>query len=155
MLPVPRLFPGYMLASVFMLPIFAVSCSGSESMENPNLPSDIKNPLPDCPSTPNCVRYSFIAERDIDTVFKDVSNTLKDMDAHSIEKQKSEWKIESVFRIPVFGFKDDVVIKLEPYQSQKTVIHVRSASRVGKSDLGVNERRVRRFLKHFENKTSS
>jgi len=43
-----------------------------------------------------------------------------------------------------FGFKDDVVIRIRP-EGAGSRVDVRSKSRVGKSDLGANAARIRRF----------
>ncbi|HPE60748.1 MAG TPA: DUF1499 domain-containing protein [Thiolinea sp.] len=43
------------------------------------------------------------------------------------------------FRSSIFGFVDDLELRLD---TRHTLLHVRSASRVGYSDLGVNRRRV-------------
>jgi len=43
------------------------------------------------------------------------------------------------------GFKDDVVIRVQA-AGNKTKVDMRSASRVGKSDLGMNAERIRLFL---------
>ncbi|MCR9205266.1 MAG: DUF1499 domain-containing protein [Halobacteriovoraceae bacterium] len=43
----------------------------------------------------------------------------------------------------IFGFVDDVEFY---YHSETNKLHFRSASRVGKSDLGVNEKRMRSLL---------
>jgi uncharacterized protein (DUF1499 family) len=44
-----------------------------------------------------------------------------------------------------FGFKDDVVIRLTP-DGGGTRVDVRSVSRVGRSDVGTNARRIREYL---------
>ena len=44
-----------------------------------------------------------------------------------------------VFRTALFGFHDDFEARLDP---EASVLHVRSASRVGHSDLGANRRRI-------------
>ena len=44
-----------------------------------------------------------------------------------------------------FGFKDDIVVRVTPEGSGSRV-DVRSVSRVGRSDLGTNARRIREFL---------
>lgn len=44
-----------------------------------------------------------------------------------------------------FGFKDDVVVRVQPSESG-TVLDIRSASRVGVSDVGANAARIRRFF---------
>lgn len=54
-------------------------------------------------------------------------------------------RIEAVSTTPLMGFKDDVVIRLQR-EGQRTRIDMRSVSRVGKSDLGVNAARIRSFL---------
>ena len=43
-----------------------------------------------------------------------------------------------------FGFKDDVVIRIRP-QGSGARLDVRSKSRVGRSDVGANAARIRRF----------
>ena len=48
----------------------------------------------------------------------------------------------------MFGFKDDVVIRITPAGSGSRV-DVRSVSRVGRSDLGANARRIREFLRQL------
>ena len=48
-------------------------------------------------------------------------------------------------RLPLFGFKDDVVIRLSAV-NDGTRVDVRSASRVGLSDLGANAARIQAYL---------
>lgn len=45
-----------------------------------------------------------------------------------------------------FGFKDDIVVRVRPDASGGSRVDVRSVSRVGKSDLGANAARVRKYL---------
>ena len=54
-------------------------------------------------------------------------------------------RIEATATTLWFGFKDDVVIRVEPFNSGSR-IDVRSVSRVGKSDVGTNARRIRAYL---------
>jgi uncharacterized protein (DUF1499 family) len=54
-------------------------------------------------------------------------------------------RIEATDTTFFFGFKDDVVVRIRPEGSGSRV-DVRSASRVGLSDLGANAERIRRFL---------
>lgn len=61
----------------------------------------------------------------------------------------SEGRIEATDRTFWFGFKDDVVIRVLASDGGSR-IDIRSVSRVGRSDLGTNARRVRRFLKRVE-----
>lgn len=48
-----------------------------------------------------------------------------------------------------FGFKDDVVIRVREAPMNATSLDVRSASRVGVSDIGTNAARIRAFLNEF------
>lgn len=54
----------------------------------------------------------------------------------------------AVYRV-AWVFKDDVNIAVEA-QEHGSVLHVRSASRVGGTDFGVNRRRVRRLLSEMD-----
>ena len=45
-----------------------------------------------------------------------------------------------------YGFKDDVVIRIQPSEGGGSVVDVRSISRVGGSDIGANADRIRKFL---------
>jgi len=57
--------------------------------------------------------------------------------------------IEAVATTPIMQFKDDVVIRVRT-NADGSLIDVRSASRVGVSDLGANAERIRRFLDAFK-----
>jgi hypothetical protein len=66
--------------------------------------------------------------------------------------------IEAVDQSFLFGFKDDIVIRMEAFTTAeqhadvpaKTRIDVRSMSRVGKSDLGANAARIEGFLNELQ-----
>jgi uncharacterized protein (DUF1499 family) len=57
-----------------------------------------------------------------------------------------ESRIEATATTLLFGFKDDIVVRITPAGSGSRV-DVRSVSRVGRSDLGANANRVREFLR--------
>ena len=54
-------------------------------------------------------------------------------------------RIEATATTLWFGFKDDVVVRIMP-QGNASRIDVRSASRLGTSDIGANARRVLEYL---------
>jgi uncharacterized protein (DUF1499 family) len=54
-------------------------------------------------------------------------------------------RIEATASTLLFGFKDDVVIRIRP-EGQGSRVDVRSVSRVGGSDMGANAARIRAFL---------
>jgi len=55
-------------------------------------------------------------------------------------------RIEATDTTLMFGFKDDIVVRITP-QDGGSVVDVRSLSRVGGSDFGTNAKRVRAYLK--------
>ncbi len=54
-------------------------------------------------------------------------------------------RIEATAKTPWFGFRDDVVVRVAPTAAGSR-IDVRSVSRIGRSDLGTNARRIRAYL---------
>lgn len=48
-----------------------------------------------------------------------------------------------------FGFVDDIVVRVAP-AGVRSLVDVRSVSRVGKSDVGTNAERIRRYLKKLQ-----
>src|SRR5262245_32864119 len=57
--------------------------------------------------------------------------------------------LEAVATSTVFGFQDDVIIRVRP-AGGGSVVDVRSKSRDGKGDLGVNANRIRDFAARLE-----
>jgi uncharacterized protein (DUF1499 family) len=55
-------------------------------------------------------------------------------------------RIEATDTTRWFGFKDDVAIRVAAIPNGGSRVDVRSVSRVGRSDIGTNARRVREFL---------
>ncbi|MFQ5679525.1 MAG: DUF1499 domain-containing protein [Gemmatimonadota bacterium] len=53
-------------------------------------------------------------------------------------------------RTPVFRFVDDLVVWVELDEDGLTRVEVRSTSRVGRGDLGVNRRRIARLLRTLD-----
>lgn len=66
---------------------------------------------------------------------------LRGLDRVSIVTERPGY-LHAEFRSRLFGFVDDVEFALD---APAGVIHVRSASRLGRSDLGVNRKRVERL----------
>jgi uncharacterized protein (DUF1499 family) len=57
-------------------------------------------------------------------------------------------RIEATDTTTFFGFKDDIVVRLTSIGS-RTVVDVRSLSRVGRGDAGTNARRIREYLERL------
>ena len=62
-----------------------------------------------------------------------------------VTADKATGRIEAVDTTRWFGFQDDIVVRLTPWGSG-TRVDVRSVSRIGRSDVGTNARRIRRYL---------
>lgn len=61
----------------------------------------------------------------------------------------AQGRIEATATTFWFGFKDDVVVRIEP-DAHGTRLDIRSESRVGKSDVGKNAARIRTFRDRLE-----
>jgi hypothetical protein len=55
-------------------------------------------------------------------------------------------RVEATATSRFFRFKDDVVVRVRPAPGAGSLVDMRSVSRVGQSDLGVNAARVRAFM---------
>jgi uncharacterized protein (DUF1499 family) len=62
-----------------------------------------------------------------------------------VTADKSTGRIEATDTTRWFGFKDDIVVRLTPWGSG-TRVDMRSVSRIGRGDVGMNARRIRRYL---------
>lgn len=122
----------------FLTLLSLVGCSG----ERPDNLGVSEGSLSACPSSPNCVS-SFERDADhkifpLDAGIEDIKSAILKMERVAVISE-SENYLHAEFTSKVMGFIDDVEFYYEP-ASQLT--HVRSASRLGKSDLGVNRKRI-------------
>jgi uncharacterized protein (DUF1499 family) len=128
-----------------------VQCSGGK----PGMSGIVDGKLTPCPGSPNCVssqsedtshfidplRYtgSLAAARER------LLRVLTSMDRVTIMSE-TKTHIHLTFASRIFGFIDDVEFY---FPQDAPVIHVRSASRVGYFDLGVNRKRIETIRKAF------
>jgi uncharacterized protein (DUF1499 family) len=63
-----------------------------------------------------------------------------------VARAPADGRIEAIETSPWFGLTDDIVIRIRPEGSSGSRIDIRSKSRVGESDFGVNARRIRAFI---------
>jgi len=112
--------------------------------------------LAPCPSTPNCVSsQSQDAERYIDPIkyrcsaqqaMAYLQQAIAQMPrTHTVTQQDRYLHVE--FKTRLMGFVDDVEFYVDEGNG---TIHVRSASRLGRSDLGTNRKRVETIRARFE-----
>jgi uncharacterized protein (DUF1499 family) len=57
-------------------------------------------------------------------------------------------QIEAVDITPMLRFRDDIVVRIRAH-GKGSRIDIRSASRLGRSDLGMNAKRIRKFIRYF------
>ena len=133
---------------------FLLLISGCASDRYGNL--GIKNGrLSACPDTPNCVSSQSTKKSDyIDPIHwpqnvPDIKNILFDT-INTMKRTRivshDENYVHVEFTTALFRFIDDVEFLID---EKNRTIHVRSASRVGYSDLGVNRKRVEKIRKTF------
>lgn len=89
-----------------------------------------------------------VLEATDEQAFERALQTAKDMGWEILSADAARGLIEATATSRFFGFKDDVVIRVRP-ESGMSRVDVRSASRVGKSDIGANARRIRAYLKRL------
>ena len=136
----------YKLFLIEAIALLLLAC-GSPSNDFPGSMTSTENPLPPCPDSPNCVRVSVPFNADSgQQLYQALSSALDKMNAFSISEIPEDQAINSVFKIPVFGWLDDVNIIIEE-KEDSLIANIRSASRVGYYDLGVNKRRVKKLVR--------
>ena len=124
----------------------------------------VEGMLSKCPNKPNCVcsEYKDDANHYIDPISIPQNITLDTFDTFSLLKNaiqdmggnvhiENDNYLAATFTSAIFKFVDDLEIRID---STQKVIHIRSASRVGYSDMGVNKKRTELLKKLFNNKVS-
>jgi len=112
----------------------------------------------DCSDTPNCVSSlaknpknrvePFKLKKDPETSWDMVHKTVGSLPRTKIVSANSS-DIHAECRSMIFRFVDDLMLHLTP---SKGIIHIRSASRTGYFDLGVNRDRVENLRKKLQQK---
>lgn len=167
-------FPAAMGLVLSMGVIIVISYWFTEAQQYPlihDITTDIKNP-PEFrkivslrEKMQNDVAYNREENADLQRAhYPDIEPVYLDMDyPESFEQalhaaRQMEWEqivtadseigiIEAVDKVAWFGFRDDIVIRLDTTKSlDKVKLDIRSASRTGKSDLGRNAHRIRAYM---------
>ncbi|HWH47529.1 MAG TPA: DUF1499 domain-containing protein [Burkholderiales bacterium] len=81
-------------------------------------------------------------------VFPAAEAALRAMKLHVVEANAAEGRIEATQTSMLYGFTDDVVVRIVS-DGAGTKVDVRSKSRVGRSDLGQNAKRIRAFMREL------
>ena len=111
-----------------------------------------------CPSTPNCVCSTdgrgprfiepIIFTGDSDVALTQLKAVLADQKRTRLVAEEGDY-LHAECRSLIFGFVDDLEFYLDRPGRK---IHVRSASRIGTYDWGVNRRRVESVRQAFDNR---
>ena len=112
--------------------------------------------LQPCPGSPNCVlSQSTDEEHKIDPLALESSppealaklkEIILEMGRTSIIEETDNY-LYAEFKSATMGFVDDVEFYID---AENKAIHVRSASRIGYGDLGVNRKRIEAIRREFE-----
>ena len=130
----------------------------SKAGEAPGLVEGI---LSKCPNKRNCVCSEYKNDANhyiapiilpqnstVDT-FSLLKNVIQEMGGN-VQVESCDY-LAATFTSAIFKFVDDLEIRID---STQEVIHIRSASRVGYSDMGVNRKRTELLKKLFNNEVS-
>ena len=153
-----------LLTCISLLLVFVVflgikiTLTGEPQLLAGNRPSNLgvrAGQLAPCPSTPNCVSSQsqdpahkiepFTYNSAPQAAMADLQTVLQSYRRIKAIAQTENY-LYTEFTIPVVGFVDDVEFFLD---ENARVIHVRSASRLGESDLGVNRSRIEKLRAKF------
>lgn len=139
------------VASLVVLAVIAlfVLARVSKSGQAPGL---VDGRLAHCPGTPNCVcsEYAddeahFIAPLELPAdsaagALALVREAIAEQGG-TIRAARADY-LAATYSTPLFGFVDDLEVRID---SGRGLVEVRSASRVGRGDLGANRKRVERL----------
>ena len=119
----------------------------------------VEGQLKPCPKAHNCVSSEFgtdlyhsieplvYAVEDAPQVLQRLKDAIRDMGG-SIEAEETDY-MAATFTSRVFRFVDDLELRID---RDENTIHLRSASRVGRSDFGANRKRIAQLKAAFESK---
>lgn len=96
---------------------------------------------------PDLMTLSYQAE--YDRVFEAANAVVEEMGWEPVASVEEEGRIEATATTRWFGFRDDVVIRVQDASSRGVQVDIRSKSRVGRSDVGANAARIREFTERL------
>ena len=96
------------------------------------------------------IKSLLINNKTLVEVFDESQNVINNMGLNITYSNLEEGFIEAVDSSFWYDFKDDIIIRIEKLISDEIKIDVRSASRTGKSDFGVNSMRIKDFYQRLE-----
>ncbi len=110
--------------------------------------------LQPCPTTPNCVCSEYQVEgakieplkynRSATEAWQKLKQAVSETGGEIIIDEADYLRV--IYQTPLLRYIDDVEFR---HEKNKQLIHLRSASRVGQSDMGANRKRVEKISKVF------
>lgn len=154
-MPVPNNFTHSALILIALMSL--LSCSG----QRPTNLGVSANKLATCPASPNCVSSDATDEQHnvrplafnlpAEDAWEIVKQTVSAMPRTKIISASDDY-LHAECSSAVFGFVDDLELHLRP---DENIIAIRSASRLGHSDFGVNRDRVEILRAAFAKQAST
>ncbi|MCK5666002.1 MAG: DUF1499 domain-containing protein [Thiotrichaceae bacterium] len=139
-----------MIAALLLIPRFMTANHPARDSKTSGL---IRGHLLNCPEKPNCINTEYpeqtnhylppldFPESRSSQIMLLAKTTLLEMNAYIIKAENNY--LAATFTSSLFKFVDDFELRLD---NDGNKLHIRSASRLGYSDFGVNKRRVEHFL---------
>lgn len=146
----------YLIVGILIIaPTLFFAFLGYQSQQG-SAPGLANNQLNLCPDTPNCVCSESKIAQDhfIEPLAKIQLSSTKALEkarqviiemGGTIVDQQAGY-LSATFTSSLFRYVDDFEVR---FDEQQQSLHFRSASRVGKSDFGINAKRVAAFKQHF------
>jgi uncharacterized protein (DUF1499 family) len=143
----------FSLFIILVLVLFFTLAISSRSGKPPGL---FEGRLSKCPDTPNCVCSEYkddtghyiepiqIPKNHGPDIMPVLEQVIGKMGGNILTQEENY--LAATFKSKIFGFVDDLEIRID---LAKSVIHIRSASRVGRGDMGVNKKRADLLKKLF------
>lgn len=129
------------------LPLLS-ACAGEPPQ---NLGPTANGRLNPCPDSPNCVTSFAEGERHaiepLQADLEEIRSLIGELNNADVVESAENY-LRAEFTTRLIGFVDDVEFLHYP---EEGVTHVRSASRVGYSDLGANRQRIERLRQRLNN----
>jgi len=137
----------FSIAALIMLVLLASVVMAIMSQKTPNDLGLQDGKLRPCPDSPNCVSSESDAQGDKEHSIEAIQgekatwDKLKQVIQHhggEIQTDKANY-VHATFSSSIFHYVDDLELR---FDETNKLVHVRSASRMGKSDFGANRARV-------------
>ena len=144
---------GFIVAGIILLVLFLAANKNSAVPSNLGVKEGLLAPLPDSPNAVSSQTDQvdkrvepFPYSGNLEQTKALIKKAASDFGGAQILVEKPDY-LHLVFTVPFIPFKDDVEFF---FSEMERVVHYRSASRLGYSDLGVNRKRYERLRSLYE-----